>query len=205
MAGYLYDVSGRATWVVSTGLSSLDGTLYKNTLLTFANGQTLSGSYSAAAQTLSPGSLVMSFTDAQHGTLTWPGGTVAIERFPIAPTNTNPKPAFVPESGWWWNASESGRGFFFEFDKTATFLAGYMYDAQGNPIWYLSNQSMTSPQTFQGNWMQFGNGQTLTGPYKPASQVNANVGTLKLQFSDKSNAVMTMPDGRQLPITRFRF
>ena len=42
-------------------------------------------------------------------------------------------------------------------------------------------------------------------PYKPATQINGNVGPLTIQFQDRESAVMTMPDGRQLPITRFRF
>jgi hypothetical protein len=49
------------------------------------------------------------------------------------------------------------------------------------------------------------NGQTMTGTYKPATMSNGNVGSLSIQFEDTANATMTLPDGRQLPVTRFRF
>ena len=48
-------------------------------------------------------------------------------------------------------------------------------------------------------------GQTMTGIYKPATLVNTNVSTVRIQFSDTQNATLTLPDGRQIPITRFRF
>ncbi len=53
----------------------------------------------------------------------------------------------------------------------------------------------TNPQTFQSSWTQWGNGQTMAGAYKPATQINSNVGPLTIQFSDPTNAVVTMPDG----------
>jgi len=51
------------------------------------------------------------FSDAIHGTLIWPGGTVPIQRFNILPNGLNlTEQANQPENGWWWNPNESGRG-----------------------------------------------------------------------------------------------
>ncbi len=80
-----------------------------------------------------------------------------------------------------------------------------MYDASGNPIWYLATGAMSAPMTFTGHWTEAGGGQTLTGAYKAASTVNANVGSLTIQFTDTKNGTMTLPDGRVIPITRFGF
>jgi hypothetical protein len=80
-----------------------------------------------------------------------------------------------------------------------------MYDASGNPLWYLARGNMPSSQVFQNNWTQYANGQTMSGTYKPATMVNGNVGSLSIQFQDSANATMTLPNGTQLPITRFRF
>ena len=44
-------------------------------------------------------------------------------------------PSFVPENGWWWNADESGRGFCIELKNNFAFIAGYMYEAEGRPVW----------------------------------------------------------------------
>ena len=86
------------------------------------------------------------------------------------------------------------------------FLAGYMYDASGNPIWYASGPTaMTNATTYIGTWNQYGNGQTLTGTYRSATVVNSNVGQITIQFSDARNGLLTLPDGRQISLTRFIF
>lgn len=206
MAAYLYDATGRATWMTAGGVTYADGALFSGTLQSYANGQTLTGPYQQPTGPVSSGAITLAFTDARHGTLIWPGGSIPIERFDsVLGTSTSPQPSFVPENGWWWNASESGRGYFMEFKNNLAFLAGYLYDANGNPLWYLASNNMTTPQMLQSNWVQYANGQTLTGAYKPATQINGNVGPLTIQFQDPANATMTLPDGRQLPITRFRF
>ena len=84
-------------------------------------------------------------------------------------------------------------------------IAGYMYDTNGNPIWYESTGPMADASTYQGNWVQYGYGQTLTGAYQPSSVVNANVGSLTVQFSSPTTATMTLPDGRQIPLVRYLF
>jgi alpha-tubulin suppressor-like RCC1 family protein len=206
MAGYFYDASGRATWMVSPGYTTLDGSLYNSTMYTYSNGQTLTGAYKQPSGPVAAGAITLAFADARHGTLIWPGGTIHIERFDsVLGTSTVPQPSFVPENGWWWDKDESGRGYFMEFKNSLAFLAGYMYDNSGNPLWYLAQNTMPIPQTFQSSWTQWGNGQTMAGAYKPATQINSNVGPLTIQFQDTANGTMTLPDGRQIPITRFRF
>ena len=86
------------------------------------------------------------------------------------------------------------------------FLGGYMYDVFGNPIWYVSGpMAMTNTTTYQGNWNEYGNGQTLAGLYRPANVVNANVGAVTLQFSSATTATLTLPNGRQIVLVRYRF
>jgi alpha-tubulin suppressor-like RCC1 family protein len=206
MAGYFYESSGRATWMISGGSTSQDGSLYNGTLLSYANGQTLTGAYQKPGDPVSGGAITLSFTDARSGTLIWPGGAIPIERFDSQlPAGSGAQPAFAPENGWWWNKDESGRGYFLEFKNSFAFIAGYMYDASGNPLWYIAKNTMASPQTFQGSWEQYANGQSMTGAYKPATQISANVGPLAIQFQDASNATMTLQNGTKLPVTRFRF
>ena len=64
---------------------------------------------------------------------------------------------------------------------------------------------MTTRQNFSSVWQQIANGQTLTGPYKQPVISNANVGPVAIQFQDTANAILTLPGGRQLAITRQRF
>jgi hypothetical protein len=205
MAGYLYDASGRSTWTVAGGQSSLDGSLFHGPLQNFSGGQTLTGTYKAPAGAPSGGAITLTFTDASNGTLVWAGGAIPITRFDIAAPSAAPLPPFVPQNGWWWSPTESGRGYFMEFSNNVAFIAGYMYDATGNPLWYLASGAMSSPQTFSANWTQWGNGQTLTGPFVPAAQINANVGPLSIRFDDASHATLTLPGNRSVAITRFGF
>jgi alpha-tubulin suppressor-like RCC1 family protein len=208
-ASYLYDVSGRATWLITTGNTSLDGSVYNGNLYSFSGGQTLGGPSSGA---LPPsqiaGAITLAFSDATHGTMIWPGGTVAIERFNIVPNGlTLTHASTEPEGGWWWNPQEPGRGFFLEWQGGELFMAGYMYDDAGRPIWYLSTNTTaaSNPQNYSEVWRQFGSGQTLTGGYQPATQINGDVAPVAIRFSGPELGLMTLPNGRSTSIQRFRF
>jgi len=202
---FLYDDSGRATWYAAAGATN--GNTFSSSLTPYSGGQTLTGPYHPATGGASAGNVSITFTDASHGSLTWPGGTIPIQRFDIVTGGAALiPPDGTPETGIWWNPSESGRGFALEIQAGTMFMGGYMFDASGNPIWYSSGQTpMTNTMTYVGTWNQFGNGQTMTGSYKPATVVDANVGTVRIQFSDTQNATLTLPDGGQIPITRFKF
>jgi len=206
MSGYLYDDTGRATWVVAAGATALDGSFFNNTLYHVSNGQTLTGQYKAPAPVTLDGQITLTFNDARNGTLIWPGGSIPIQRFDdVIGSGNGITPAFVPENGWWWNESESGRGFFMEFKNNFAFIAGYMYEADGRPVWYTAQSTMASPQRLSTSWLQVANGQTLTGPYKKPVVINSNVGPVTIQFSDAANAILTLPGGRNIAITRHRF
>lgn len=204
MAGFLYESSGRATWVSSAG--PMAGMSYHGALDVYANGQSLTGPYRAPTKLPSPGSISIVFSDSSHATLTWPGGTIPIERFSIVPGGLG-SPAASPESGWYWNAAQGGRGFAVEIQAGNIMLAGFMYDGTGNPIWYVSQGAMAAgtPAIFQGQWVQYANGQSLWGSFVPATIVNPQAGQVILQFNESTNATLTLPNGQHLELTRFRF
>jgi hypothetical protein len=94
-----------------------------------------------------------------------------------------------------------------EWQGGELFMAGYMYDDTGNPIWYLSSNTTpsTNLQAYQNTWWQYANGPTLTGIFKPATQVSNNVAPVSITFQGSENAIMTLPGGRTTQIRRFRF
>ncbi len=196
-AAFLYDISGRSTWYVSTGPVSLEGSYYSGDLLSARGGQTLGGAYPGFPALTSVGAVTMTFHNESTGTLVWPGGTVPIQRFNIVPNGLNLAPvAGQPESGWWWNEQESGRGFFLEWQGGNLDIAGYMYDDAGNSVWYLTTGVLGGTPTarsFSGNWWSFGEGQTLTGAWKPNRQLSNNVAPVTIQFSGPDAALMTLP------------
>ena len=208
-AAFLYDVSGRSTWHVSSGPVSLEGTLYNGDLLSASGGQTLGGPYSRFPTLANAGRLNLTFNNHLTGTMVWPGGTVPLQRFNIVPNGLGMQPVGgQPESGWWWNENEPGRGFFLEFQGGWLDIAGYMYDDNGNPVWYLTvGQLGGSPaaRNFTGTWWSYGNGMTLGGPWRPHSRINDNVAPVTITFSGADSAFMTLPNGRTTSLRRHRF
>jgi hypothetical protein len=146
------------------------------------------------------------FSDASHAMLTWPGGTIPIERYEFEPGGlSSPPSATQPQSGYWWNPAEGGRGYTIEVQDNVVFVASYMYDGSGNAVWYASGPAaLTTGNVYQGNWADYGGGQTLTGSFQAAS-VTGSAGSLTVQFTSPTAGTLTLPDGRQIPIERFAF
>jgi hypothetical protein len=209
-AAFLYDVSGRSTWYVSSGPVSLEGTLFSGDLLAATRGQTLGGPYVGFPAVSNVGRLNLTFNNSASGTMIWPGGTVPIQRFDIITNGLNLPPAAAgqPESGWWWNEQESGRGFFLEFQNGWLDIAGYMYDDDGNPVWYITVAEIggsADARSFTGTWWSYTGGQTLTGPWRQNTRSNANVAPLTIRFTGPDTATMTLPNNRATDLRRHRF
>ncbi|HEX7607451.1 MAG TPA: hypothetical protein VF348_12115, partial [Usitatibacter sp.] len=205
-AAFHYDASGRSTWNVASGATSLDGSLFTGELLNVSGGQTLGGAYPGPPQVSTNGTITLKFSDASHGTMIWPGGSVPIERQPLVGNSLNAAPlAGQPESGWWWNPAESGRGFFIEWQGDTVDIAGYMYDDAGNPVWYIGVYQTPNPRLLSGNWWSYANGQSMFGTYRPATQTSNTVAPLTVTFSAPDTAVMTLPNGRTTALTRQRY
>lgn len=110
----------------------------------------------------------------------------------------------TPESGWWWNAAESGRGFSIEVQNQSLFFAGYLYDTAGNPIWYGASGSYNSTTgSFSAPLLAFGQGQCMGCPYRAPTQ-RPSPGSLELRFSSPTAGTLTWPGG-SIPISRFAF
>jgi hypothetical protein len=165
----------------------------------------LSGSYRAASQYGNWGTLSLNFTSATTGLLTWPGGTIPIQRYDIVSGGVaRGTPAGYPQTGWWWSSSESGRGYFLEVQGTTMFLSAYMYDTAGFPTWYVASGLMTSASLFQGTLYEYCCGQSMSDSYRPPT-VLATHGTVTIQFNSTTTATITLPSGRQIAISRFLF
>jgi hypothetical protein len=199
MAGYYYEPDGRATWFSAAG--AMSGNSFSGPMTTYRGGQTLTGTYRAPTAGASPGTVTVTFSSPTAATMTWPAGTMSLTRFNVGGTGG----PGVGENGWWWSSSESGRGFSIEVQGSAIFMAGFMYDDAGNPMWYAAQGSVSGGTTFNGAWQQFANGQALGGIYRAPAIVNGNVGSLGLAFTGPKSANLTLPNGRVVSLTRFEF
>lgn len=183
-AGYFYESDGRATWLVSGGANA-DPYTYRGRLLQYSGGQTLFGSYRPPSAPTDVGEISLQFSDDRHATLTWPGGTIALERQAFDARVAD----LQPDSGWWWSPAESGRGYSIEVQGGSLFFVGFMYDASGNPVWYFSAGPMATETHYDGAILRFANGQTMGGAYRAPS--SAPVGRLILDFETRTSAQMT--------------
>lgn len=118
--------------------------------------------------------------------------------------------AFTPESGFYWNPAQGGRGFSIEIQDNYLFLAGYVYATDGTPIWYTAqgNLTVTSQQdrkaTYTGVLDRFVNGQCITCNYRaPTAQLGSG-GNFRIDFSSETRATITWAGG-SLPIQRFDY
>jgi hypothetical protein len=204
-AAFHYDAQGRATWNFAGGPTSLDGSLFTGDFSMASGGQTLTGPYRAPGFA-SAGTMTMAFSDATHGTLVWPGGNTPVERLPFVQNGlTAPPQPGVPEAGWWWNPSESGRGFFLEWQNGWFHIAAFLYDTTGHPVWYLSAYPSPDPLRITGSWWLLANGQAPGAPYRPATRIDENVAPVDIQFSSSTTATMTLPGGTRIPLQRMAF
>jgi hypothetical protein len=118
---------------------------------------------------------------------------------------SQPVANIVPQTGGWWNPAESGRGFIIEVSNGMLVIDVQFYDANGAATWYIASGPLTSDGSFSGQLKQYAGGQTLTGSYVEPTIVNSNAGAISIKFSDSTNGILTLPDSRQIPITRFRY
>jgi hypothetical protein len=210
VGAYLYDSDGTAVWYTASG--TISGSAFSGSMVEYSGGQTLGGAYQAPSASRIAGTMTIDFSSATTGTLTWPGGSVAIERFNIVPGGVAAGSASSdPEKGWWWSASESGRGYFIETQGAGRtlFMAAYMYDPDGSAVWYASGGGLQSDisgtgSTFTGTLSEYANGQALGGAYQSPSVV-ATRGTISIAFTSSTTATLTLPSGQQVALTRFAF
>ncbi len=189
LAGYFYEGDGRATWL-SSGGPMPDPYVYRGTLQSYRNGQTVFGAYRPPDPSVDVGPIEVTFTDDEHGTLKWPGGAVAIEREFFG---EGPAP-LQPQTGWWWNPLESGSGYSFEVQGDNAFVVSFMYDDAGNPTWYFTAGPMSSPTHYEGDWLQIVGGQTMAGPYR-APEAPRKLGRVILDFASTESATIQFVEG----------
>jgi hypothetical protein len=225
----MYDDSGNAVWYVASMDSTDEGRTFAGTLMHFSGGQTLLGPYvQPSGSPVGHGStqVRIAFNNEREGIITFPAPdasrsqtSIPISRFAVVDGGLS-RPlsgvASLPQVGWWWNPAEAGRGMFFEVQSEADgslvlFSAIYGYEASGEPSWTIGISSLVPNG---GSWVavsmplhRCSDGQVLGARgERPARCAPLDIGTTTIQFaSSGTGAVITLPNGQQVPVQRYSF
>ena len=200
-AWYTYDELGKPTWYVAPNCElKTDGTngdcysyFYEVKGPKFF-GQTFD---SAAANVVNLGSVHLTFTDVDHASFTYTfvstTGVGASRTIPVIRQIFDVQQGAAPPVDYtdlWWNPSESGWGLTIAHQFDTIFLAWYVYDAAGNPTWFVVPNCVVTQSTCSG--VVYSTTGPALGPTFDSSQVRvATVGSANVVFTDANNAVLS--------------
>lgn len=202
LAGFLYADDGSAIWYVASGTYNTNS--MSANLAQYANGPTLTGTYRTPISVGNVAPVTLQMTSSTAGTLTFGTQTLSITRYPVNGTTVVAAQNGSPETGWWYNPSEGGVGWFFEVQGSQMFMAAYVYAANGQATWYYGSGSMTSPGVYETTLNACTGGQSLTQSYRVPTCSTAAGTSLTVQFTSSTTATSTV-GGVTRPLQRYRF
>ncbi|MFZ3322405.1 MAG: hypothetical protein WA190_08545 [Usitatibacter sp.] len=204
-AWYTYDAAGNPKWYVAPQCAGMTGTSGTCTgSLYEVNGPTFFGVNFVpitSNQVTAAGTISLTFTDANTGSMKYTVGTVTrtvpITRQPVGVGTLTPA---VDYSDLWYNASESGWGMAMAQQNANIFLAWYVYDNTGKPVWYVASNCTVSGSSCSG--ALYGTKGPPFGPTFPPNQIQvATAGSVIVSFIDANNAVLSYTVGN---VTTFK-
>lgn len=148
------------------------------------------------------GSLSFAFQDADHATMSYQVGnlnrTLPVTR-QIFRGGFTPPP--VNYTDLWWNAAESGWGLAITQQYDVMFLAWFVYEHTGRPVWYVvSNCAVNAARDGCSGPLYITDGPPgppVTSTFDPSKVNVTGIGSVSLLFSDANNGVLRYHvDGR---------
>jgi hypothetical protein len=196
-AWYTYDGSGNPKWYVAsdctmpagtTGTSgTCNGSLYE------VSGSAFTGTTfdPGAVHVATVGSLQVNFTDASNASMTYTVNgqtrTVPIVRQVFQSGTTKPA---VDYTDLWWNPSESGWGIAATQQYGVMFLAWFIYDAAGKPVWYVATNCTVVGSSCSGDLYRT-SGPPFGPTFDPSAVHATPVGNVKMTFTNANDATLS--------------
>ena len=190
-AWYTYDSAGNPKWYVASDCvlasGTCNGTLYEVHGPVFFSGN---GFDPTRVQPQTAGTLQVRFADASNASMSYTVGnqsrTVAITR-QVFQSGTTPAVDFTD---LWWNPNESGWGIAISHQSGVMFLAWFVYDGNGNPLWLVASDCVVSGSACTGTLYQT-TGPAFAATFDPSLVHATAVGTATVDFSDANNATLS--------------
>jgi hypothetical protein len=183
---YIYDEQGNARWYTASDCrfvgnqctSRMEETSGATCAMPFSPGQ---------VSRRDVGALTLDFSSSAIANMSFEIGgvkrSVAIERliFAAGPTPAN------DYSGVWWNPNESGNGASITHLADTVFIAWYVFDTVGKPIWYVMSCIMDGTNSCSGTLLS-ANGPALSTTFDITQVQLKTIGTGTLTFSSSGAA-----------------
>ena len=194
-AWFTYDGSGNPKWYVSPDCTMASanaasgrctGTLYQ------VSGPLFFGApFDRSLENIQQvGSLQVDFTDPSHASMTYTvsgaSRTVSIVRQVFRDSGTAPA---IDYTDLWYNPNESGWGMAVAQQFDVMFLAWFVYDASGKPIWYVASDCAVSGQGCSGVLYQVA-GPPFGPSFDPGAVHATQVGNVNVQFTDPNDGII---------------
>ena len=195
-AWYTYDAAGNPKWYVASRCvlsAAAAGGGCSDSLYEVNGPRFFAPSFDAAAvRVAAAGTLQLSFTGTDAGSMTYTVAgqtrTVPITRQIFA---SGGAPA-VDYTDLWWNATESGWGMAITHQANVMFLAWYVYDDAGRPVWYVASDCRANAaQTGCSGSLYRTTGPPFGPTFASAAVRVSDAGTVNVTFTDPNNATLT--------------
>jgi lysyl endopeptidase len=203
---YTYDANGKATWFsMSNGAKQADGS-YSGELVSSTGPAFNSSPWNPNAVGRSVvGTMRISFTDDNNGTLTYNVGAAQVTKA-ITRLNFKTPPSCAWSASnrsyssnytdlWWGGASESGWGVNLVHQSSVIFATLFTYDASGQPLWLVMSDGEGIPgsTTYTGPLYRTTGPAFNAVPFTPITAANnTQVGTMTLKFDVTNGDAATM-------------
>jgi hypothetical protein len=136
------------------------------------------------------GTFQMRFDNANGGGMNYTvAGQSRFVQIVRAPLATGTLPPAVDYTDIWWNPSESGWGLAIAHQYNIAFLAWYVYDATGRPIWLVATCPMSGSSCSGTLYRTTGPG--LGPTFDPTRVVATPAGIVAINFTDANNGVVS--------------
>ncbi len=201
---YTYDASGNATWFsMSNGVKQADGSYSGDLVRSIGPAFNASPWNPNAVIRNVVGTMRLSFTDDNNGTLTYNVGSAQVTKtitklnFKLPPTCTwsasNRSLATNFQDLWWGGISESGWGVNLAHQGNIVFATLFTYDASGQPLWFvMSDGEKTGGTTYKGTLYRTTGPAFNANPFTPITAANnTEVGTMTFAFTNGDAGTMT--------------
>jgi len=112
--------------------------------------------------------------------------------------------AFTPESGLWWNPNEPGSGYSIEIQDNYLFIAAFVYDQAGNPIWFTAGATLGGNSLFDSSLNYTYNGTCIDCNVTEPIVLLGEGGDITINFLTEGTATIQF-EGAVKNIERFNF